>query len=324
MNTEIIAEAGINHNGDVDRAKQMRRTAKWAEVDAIKFQSYQIDKLISDKSVPYYQSLKSCELSFDDQKELFKFAEKTGIEWFSTPSDIESADFLNELGVKRFKIGSDDVTNLPLLNHVGGFGKPVLMSTGMSTIEEIMTGFSALRYKAVCPITLLHCIAEYPVRPRDLNLRFIPFLRKIFEAPIGFSDHTFQLHIYIIACCIALGASVIEKHFTLNHDLEGPDHSFSITPDQMKFLVDKAQRIEAMLGDGTRELTDGEKKMRKIARKSLFASRDIKKGDIVSEDMIKILRPSTGVPASHYGGVIGSNAPKYMKTGEMLRRKDRW
>ncbi|KKL60480.1 hypothetical protein LCGC14_2204940, partial [marine sediment metagenome] len=166
-------------------------------------------------------------------------------------------------------------------------------------------------------------IAEYPVMPRDLNLRFITQLKGIFsEYSIGFSDHTFQLHIDVIACCIALGASVIEKHFTLDQELEGPDHSFSIMPDQMKFLVDKARRIEAMLGDGTRELTGGEKEMRKIARKSLFATRDIKKYQPIEPSMFTVLRPGTGYSPSHYASTIGRTFRKHIKKGHMIREGD--
>jgi N,N'-diacetyllegionaminate synthase len=325
----IIAEAGVNHNGNPDLAHQMIEVAAKARADAIKFQTFRAEKVISPyapKAEYQRQStgetgnqlemVRALELPYAKFTELASHCHQAGIMFLSTPFDYESADFLENLGVPAFKISSGDLTNLPFLVHLARKQRPIILSTGMSYLAEVEIALRTIQDSGNPPVILLHCVSNYPAEPEDANLRAMNTLRKSFNVPVGFSDHTLGIEISLAA--VTLGASVIEKHFTLNTNLPGPDHSASLVPDQLVALTQGIRKIEAALGNGIKKPATSEINTMQVARRSLVAACDIEAGTILTEKMIAIRRPGYGIAPSDLPKLIGRRINVPIKEGTLL------
>ncbi len=299
----IIAEAGVNHNGSLETARQMIEIAKETGCDAIKFQSFTAKNLLSN-AVPQdvFQMLASLELSRDDHVMLSEYAEKIGIIFLSTPFDEESADMLEEINVPAFKIPSGELTNHPLLKHIARKKKPVLLSCGMANMEEITEAVEII-LRENPQLILLQCTTSYPCSPEDANLMVIQSLHHAFGLLIGYSDHTIGTTAAVIA--VALGARVIEKHFTLSTSLPGPDHKASVEPAQLKELVQKIREAEQCLGKAQKILTPSEITAHQQVRKGITAKRDIAQGEVITPEIICMKRPAIGILPAHFDLVIG-------------------
>ncbi len=304
--TLIIAEAGVNHNGDFELAKQLIEVAADAGADIVKFQTFSAKRLTTkfaaqaeyqarNFSESQYAMLKRLELSESVHDALIEHCEKVGIKFLSTGFDIQDLDFLIERGIDLIKIPSGEITNLPYLRHVGSLGLPAILSTGMATLGEIESALVALQAAGLSrsQITVLHCNTEYPTPIADVNLKAMVNIGNAFNVKVGYSDHTLGIEIAIAAT--ALGACVIEKHFTLNRKLPGPDHSASLEPDELKAMVTAVRNIEAALGDGVKSPTPSELKNKPVARKSLVASVAIRAGEKFSCENVSAKRPGTGI-----------------------------
>ena len=326
----IIAEAGVNHNGDLRLAKKLVKAAANAGADAVKFQTFSTDsiatltapkatyqKKTSDATESQYAMLKRLELPQNAFIALAEYAEKNGIEFLSSPFDLASADLLESIGIAAYKIPSGELTNIPLLEKVGRYKKPVILSTGMAEMEEIREGVETLRTSGANGIVLLHCVTSYPAPLDSANLLMIPALAKEFDVPVGFSDHTEGVMAATLAR--AVGACVIEKHFTLDRNLPGPDHKASLEPDKLAGLVRQIRLAESALGDGKKHIGKTEAANRKIVRKSLVAATAIPKGTRITRDMIAMKRPGTGIETKHLGEVVGKQAKKAIKKDTVLR-----
>lgn len=329
MSTYIIAEAGVNHNGSLELAKRMVDKAKEAGVDCIKFQTFISKNIVTKKAdKAEYQKkqtnsgesqldmLRKLELSFDDFKELKNYCDFIGIEFLSTAFDFESIDFLNSLGMKTWKIPSGEITNLPYLVKIAKTHKPVILSTGMSTLDETGTAIDILKTNGCKDITLLHCTTEYPAPYKDVNLKAMDTLRQKFDVSVGYSDHTRGIEVPIAA--VAMGAAVVEKHFTLDRNLEGPDHKASLEPDELKNMVGAIRNIELALGNGEKIPFPSELKNITIARKSIVAKCDIKKGEILNEENIVTKRPGNGISPMRWFDVLGMPAVKDFEEDELI------
>ncbi len=326
----IIAEAGINHNGDLKMANQLVDVAEQAGADAVKFQTFKAERLVTPwahkadyqmettgSSESQLEMLQRLELSRDDHWNLYAYCREKEIVFMSTPFDEESADFLQELGVEVFKIASGEITNIPLLTHIARKGKPIILSTGMSTLEEVGMAIKAINESGNQDIVLLHCVSNYPTQPEDVNLRAIQTMREAFNLPVGYSDHTLGIDIAVAA--VALGAGVIEKHFTLDRSLLGPDHKSSIEPDELKLLVRSIRRIEVALGDGCKKPKMCESKIAAVVRKSLVAACEIKAGTVLEKELIAIKRPGTGLsPSNMLFSVLGRKARVDIPKGKLI------
>lgn len=320
MKTIIIAEAGVNHNGDFEKAKQLVEVAANAGADFVKFQTFKADKLVSKtaKKADYqaknindgddsqYNMLKKLELPHEWHVELKEYAKQLGIEFLSTGFDEESINYLNELGQPFFKIPSGEITNKPYLQHIASKGKPVILSTGMANMQEISDALDVLIEGGVTKkdITVLHCNTEYPTPMEDVNLKAMLHIKEGFDVKIGYSDHTLGIEVPIAA--VALGAEVIEKHITLDRTLPGPDHLASLEPDELKAMVQAIRNIEkAVGGNGIKEPSKSEQKNTAIARKSIHLQNDVKKGEqLKSEDLI-MRRPGDGISPMELDQVLG-------------------
>jgi N-acetylneuraminate synthase len=329
MSTYIIAEAGVNHNGNLELAKLMIDKAKEAGVDCIKFQTFVSKNIVSkNASKAEYQKqqtnssesqldmLRKLELSFDDFKELKEYCKFRGIEFLSTAFDFDSIDFLNSLGIRTWKIPSGEITNLPYLIKIAKTLKPVILSTGMSILDEIGESISILKTNGCKDITLLHCTTEYPAPYADVNLRAMDTLKQKFNLPVGYSDHTKGIEIAIAA--VVMGATVIEKHFTLDRNMEGPDHKASLEPDELKDMVKSIRNVESAIGNGEKIPTESEIKNIAIARKSIIARCSIKKGETFTEDNITVKRPGNGISPMRWFDVIGKTAVRNFEEDELI------
>ncbi len=327
MKTLIIAEAGVNHNGDPGLAYKLCDAAKEAGADVVKFQTWKTEALIT-KSVAQaeYQAentgvresqfdmLKRLELSYDDFRAIKSYCDKIGLIFASTADEDESLDFVCSLEVPFIKIGSGEICNLPYLRHAGSKKKPVILSTGMSSLSDVDISIGALKKGGASDITLLHCTTSYPCEALDVNLKAMLTLREAFKLPAGYSDHTLGNEAAISA--IALGAVVIEKHFTLDKRMEGPDHKASADPHELKSLVDSVRRTEALLGTGIKVPTRDEISVSGVVRKRVVACRDIKKGEMFTRENITVKRNDTGQPAADYYEILGQKAPGDFKEDE--------
>lgn len=315
----IIAEAGVNHNGSIQTAKELIDVAVECKADAVKFQTYVSEMCISRKAPKAaYQTettgsnesqlemVKKYELSFDAFTELKEYCEKRKIIFMSTPFDICSADFLYKIGLNIFKIPSGEITNYPLLKRIGKFQRKVIMSTGMAVMEEISQAVDVLHLGGTTDITLLHCNTQYPTPMSDVNLRAMVKMREETGLSVGYSDHTQGIVVPIAA--VALGAVVIEKHFTLDKCMEGPDHRASIEPHELKQMVDGIRETEEALGNGIKEISSSERENVDTARKSIVAECDIKKGEMFTEKNLTTKRPGTGINPMRWDSVIGRSA----------------
>ena len=312
----IIAEAGINHNGDMKKAKMLIDAAANCGADVIKFQTHLTECEMLPQAPtanyvgePLFELLKRAELSRKDHMELKDYATDKGILFLSTPFSREAVDLLEELGVEAYKVGSGEMTNLPLLEYIAAKGKPILLSTGMSTLDEVKESVAFLR-QFTESLVILHCVSSYPARYEDLNLGFITRLKKEFGLPVGISDHS--VGIYSALAAVALGACVVEKHFTIDRDWPGPDQKASITPPELAELVKGVRAIEKALGD-TKRVTPEESEIQKMARESVVSLVDIPKGTVIEESMVWVKRPGTGIPAKDLNRVIGMRAQKDIK-----------
>ena len=302
----IIAEAGVNHNGSLELAKKMAYEAKEAGVDAVKFQTFKSEKIVSryadkadyqkkttDASENQLAMLKKLELSYDNFKELKDYCDEIGILFLSTPFDLESIDFLDSIGMSLYKIPSGDITNYPYLVKIAGKGKKVILSTGMCYLDEIEAAVKVLNDNGCNDIVILHCNTEYPTPYKDVNLNAMQEIKEKFNVTVGYSDHTEGIEVPIAA--VAMGAKVIEKHFTLDRNMEGPDHKASLEPDTLRQMVTSIRNIELALGNGDKEPSESECKNRDIARKSIVAACGIKKGEYFTESNITVKRPGSGI-----------------------------
>ena len=329
--TLIIAEAGVNHNGDLDLAKKLIDVAAEAGVDLVKFQTFNANRLVTrtakkaayqtqntDSKESHHEMLRRLELTADMHKELIDHCALRNIGFFSTGFDIESVDLLLSLGQDHFKIPSGEITNLPYLRHIGRLGKAVILSTGMSTLGDIEAALDVLEQAgtARAQITVLHCTTEYPTPMNEVNLRAMQSIHAAFGVAVGYSDHTQSIEVAIAA--VAMGASVIEKHFTLNLDLPGPDHKASLEPEELNAMVAAIRNIEVALGDGIKRLTPGEARNKPVARKSLVASRAIKAGEVFSAQNITSKRPGTGISPMRWDEVIGCSAPRDFSVDDLI------
>ncbi len=321
MGIFIIAEAGVNHNGSLSMAKKLVYQAKQAGADCIKFQTFKAEKLVTkDGAKADYQKvqtgaeesqlemLKKLELSQGEFRELAAYCKKEGILFLSTAFDMESLEFLEELKLPCHKVPSGEITNYPYLAAVGRTGKPVILSTGMCGMEEVEEALHVLREYGAGEIVLLHCTSEYPAPLKDVNLRAMAALKERFGCKVGYSDHTVGIEIPLAAA--ALGAVVIEKHFTLDRDLEGPDHKASLVPDELARMSALIRHVELALGDGEKKAAPGEMEIRKAARKSIVAARKIKKGECFTEENLTVKRPGDGLSPMKWKQTLGQTAKR--------------
>ncbi|MHB1018549.1 MAG: N-acetylneuraminate synthase [Coriobacteriia bacterium] len=331
MRTVIIAEAGVNHNGDMGLARQLIDAASAAGADRVKFQTFNAERLVTAsakkagyqrKATGYAESqqtmLRHLELTREMHVELIAHCKTRGIEFSSTGFDLESIDLLVELGLASFKVPSGELSNLPYLRHIGRHSKPVILSTGMATLGEIEAAIDALE-KSGTPrdlITVLHCTSEYPAPMCEVNLRAMVSLRDAFGVNVGYSDHTPGIEVAIAA--VALGATVVEKHFTMSRDLPGPDHKASLEPSELKAMVQAIRNIETALGDGIKRLTASEARNRPYSRKSIVAAHAIRAGEMFSERNVTVKRPGTGVSPMRWDEVLGRRAPRDFATDEQI------
>lgn len=312
--TFLVAEAGINHNGDRALALKLVDAAAAAGADAVKFQTFTAASFIS-RSNPYFNLFKRCELSRDDFAALSRRARERSIMFLSTPLDEESVDLLDDLGVPAFKIASCDVTHIPLLRHVGAKKKPVLLSTGAATLTETMIAVDTLTRAGAAGVAVFHCVSNYPADPATVNLRSIPRMAETLGRPVGFSDHTVGIEVPLAA--VAVGASMIEKHFTLDKTLDGPDHKLSADPDEFKRMVAAIRVVERALGSERKAPVESAE-MIGILRRSLVAKRAIAKGTVIARDMIAAKRPGTGIQPVHLDLVVGRRAAADIAEDELL------
>ena len=327
----IIAEAGVNHNGSIELAKQLVDKAVEAGVDIIKFQTFKAEKLVTKsakqaeyqernigKSEGQYAMLKRLELTEENHELLIDYCNQKGIKFFSTAFDTESMDYLYGLNIGIWKIPSGEITNFPYLRKIASFNQPTILSTGMCSLDDVRNAVNTL-YKfglAKENLTLLHCNTEYPTPYEDVNLKAMDVLRNEFDVEVGYSDHTKGIEVPIAA--VALGATVIEKHFTLDKNMEGPDHKASLEPDELKAMVSAIRNIEQALGDGEKKVSTSESKNIAIARKSIVAACTIKKGEFFTEDNLTVKRPGNGISPMRWEEVIGTFASKDYQEDDLI------
>lgn len=329
MSVFIIAEAGVNHNGDLNLALQLVDKAKEAGADCVKFQTFTTDNLTS-RSAPkatyqirntenansQYDMLKKLELSASDFLTIKKHCDEIGIEFLSTAFDLDSVQLLQHIGISRWKIPSGEVTNYPYLVAIAKTGLPIILSTGMCTYEDIDACLTVLNENGAKDITILHCTTEYPAPLDSVNLKAMSNLAKRYKCKVGYSDHTEGIEVSFYA--VAMGAAVIEKHFTLDKTMQGPDHRASLEPNELKTLVDGIRRVELILGDGIKKPQPLEIENAKVARKSIVAQRAIKKGEILTEENITTKRPGTGLSPMLWNMVLGTKAVKDFAMDEQI------
>ena len=325
----VIAEAGVNHNGSLDLAMQLVDVAAEAGADAIKFQTFQAEKLVTaDARQAEYQSrnigkvetqaqmLKRLELPRDAYRRIMAHCRDRGIRFLSTPFDQESADFLDGEGMEVIKIPSGEVTNLPLVQHLATKRRPILLSTGMCNLSDVDACVATLEQAGVRDLAILHCVSNYPADPADTNLRAMRTMETAFGYPVGYSDHTLGNEVSFAA--VALGACVIEKHFTLDRNLPGPDHKASAEPGELKQLVDGIRTIESALGNGRKVPALSESNTAAVARRSLVAARPIPAGRVIEREDLTTLRPGTGLPPNMILQIVGMTARQEIPSGTLL------
>jgi len=330
MSVYIIAEAGVNHNGSLDTALSLVEQAREAGADCVKFQTFISNNVVSHFAEKAAYQKETCgeagsqldmiqrlELPFEDFRKLKARCDELGIVFLSTPFDLESIAFLDELEMPFWKIPSGEVTNLPYLLAIAKTKKPVVMSTGMCEMDEIQAAIDALRQNGTPKITLLHCNTEYPTPFEDVNLRAIETMRKTFHCPVGFSDHTKGIAVPVAA--VALGAEVIEKHFTLDRNMAGPDHRASLEPDELKAMVSAIRHIEQAMGNGVKAISPSERKNIAIARKSIVAKRSIRRGEMLTEENLTVKRPGNGISPMRWFEILGAIAVRDFQEDELIK-----
>lgn len=328
----IIAEAGVNHNGSIELAKKLIDKGAEAGVDAVKFQSFKADKLVTinaekadyqkanmeNNTDNQYEMIKKLELDYGKHEELMDYATDKGVMFLSSAFDLDSIDLLVDLDLSVFKIPSGEITNLPYLIKIAKTEKPIILSTGMASMGEIEAAIEVLKENGSTEITVLHCNTEYPTPMGDVNLTAMNTIKDAFQVKVGYSDHTLGIEVPIAA--VALGAEVIEKHFTLDKTMDGPDHKASLEPSELKEMVRSIRNIEMALGNGIKTPTASEKKNKPIARKSIVAKASIHAGEVYSEENVDIKRPGTGISPMLWDEIIGSTANKDYQVDELIER----
>lgn len=325
----IIAEAGVNHNGSTEIAKRLVDEAVSAGADAVKFQTFKTENLVrrdakkatyqmetTDNEESQFDMLKKLELTPEMHRELMDYCKEKGIMFLSTPFDIDSLHYLVECGIEIIKIPSGEITNYPYLREVGRTGKPVILSSGMSTMDEVSAAINVLEEYGSQDITVLHCNTEYPTLYVDVNLKAMLSLKDELGVTVGYSDHTQGIEVPVAAA--ALGAAVLEKHFTLDRNMEGPDHKASLEPDELCLMVRQIRNIELALGNGQKIPSESEKKNIDIARKSIVAKKDIQQGDIFTEENLTTKRPGDGISPMCWNEMIGQKATRNFKKDENI------
>jgi len=333
----IIAEAGVNHNGSLEKAKALIDAAADAQVDLVKFQTFKADKLVSKaaKKADYqlknidsaddsqYAMLKTLELSDAYHKELMVYATSKGVNFFSTAFDVEGIDYLASLGFQQFKVPSGEITNYPYLKRLADIGKPVILSTGMASMEEVKEALDTLTTGSLSKedVTVLHCNTEYPTPMSDVNLLAMKTIEQELQVNVGYSDHTLGIEVPIAA--VALGATVIEKHFTLDRTLPGPDHKASLEPIELKAMVSAIRHIEsAISGDGIKKPSPSEIKNKEIARKSIHLAKSVTAGETLTEESLIALRPGNGISPMEWNYVIGKKVKEDLDAYHQLSHED--
>lgn len=327
--TFIIAEAGVNHNGNIETAKKLVDAAVMAGADAVKFQTFKTENLVcrdarkanyqmetTDKNESQFDMLKRLELTSEMHEQLMEYCGQKEIMFLSTPFDIDSLYYLIDLGVDIIKIPSGEVTNYPLLREAGRANKRIILSSGMSTLDEVKDAVKVLKDNGSRDVTVLHCNTEYPTPYSDVNLQAMLTLKKILNVEVGYSDHTQGIEIPIAA--VTLGAVVIEKHFTLDKNMEGPDHKASLEPSELQAMVRAIRNIESALGDGQKKPSESEKKNIDTARKSIVAKCEIEAGERLTEDNLTTKRPGTGISPMQWNQVIGQSARRRFSADELI------
>lgn len=325
----IIAEAGVNHNGSMKYAKKLIDAAAEAGADAVKFQTFKAENLVcknakkasyqmetTDQEESQFEMLKKLELNIDMHKELIEHCRQRNIEFLSTPFDLESINLLEQLNVGVLKIPSGEITNLPYLREIGSKGKKIILSTGMSNMKEVETAVSVLNRSGAMDVSVLHCNTQYPTPMEDVNLNVIPMMKEKLGICIGYSDHTKGIEIPIAA--VALGAEIIEKHFTLDRNMEGPDHKASLEPDELKAMISAIRNVEKAMGDKSKKVSISEQENIMIVRKSIVAKCRIQKGDIFCEDNLTVKRPGNGISPMQWDEIIGQAAIKNFEEDELI------
>lgn len=328
----IIAEAGVNHNGDFNLAKKLIDAAKRSGADAIKFQTFKAEGVVSEntemaeyqkrnigRKKTHLEMLKDLELNYDAFGKLKKYCDRKKIIFLSTPHSDDAIDFLEPL-IPAYKIGSGDLTNLPFLEKIARKKKPIILSTGMASLTEVRAALNAIKKQGNKKIIILHCTSDYPCALEDVNLRAMITIKKIFKSPFGYSDHTLGILVPVMA--VSLGAQVLEKHFTLSKKLSGPDHRASAEPKEFKEMVNVIRDTEKVLGSNIKRSSREEERIKKIARKSIVARVDIASGEKIKNDMLVIKRPGTGIKSADIHKVIGKIAKKKIKKESLIRFKD--
>ena len=311
----IIAEIGFNHGGSLKLAERMIRAAAKSGANAVKFQSYKVGDICLPSN-KYYNIVKTGELTVEDHRKLKKLADTLKIDFLSTPFSVQWVDILDRLGVKGFKVASMDMTNHLLLKAIAGKKKTVYLATGVGSLDEVKNSVKVMKKHGARDIVVLHCISNYPTKPEDIHLGFMSDIAKATNLPVGFSDHSLGVAAPLAA--IALGATVIEKHFTLDKSLPGPDHQASLEPNELKDMVGSIRAVEQAMGNSTKVIRSEELDTKNIARKSLVATQTIKRGELFAENNIDTLRPGTGISAMYYWQYIGQKATKEYKMGELI------
>lgn len=330
--TFIIAEAGVNHNGDINIAKKLVDEAVLAKVDAIKFQTFKTEKLVTGYAeMASYQKqnigsadsqfnmLKKLELSYESFIELKQYCIQKGIMFLSTPFDLESADFLASIGMEAFKISSGDLTNIPFLQHIAKFNKPIILSSGMATLSDIEDAINAIQLLGNKEVAVLHCTSNYPAKLENVNLNAMSTIKSAFKVVSGYSDHTVGITIPIAAA--AMGANIIEKHFTIDKNMEGPDHKASLCPLELSEMIKAIRDVEMAFGTGIKRYNISEVDTMKAARKSIVAARYIKKGDSIKFVDLDYKRPGTGLSPKYYNDIVGKISNRDIKVDEQITSK---
>ena len=330
MSVYIIAEAGVNHNGQLDLALKLCDAAKEAGVDAVKFQTWKTENIVTAQArqaayqtentgveESQYDMLKKLELSYDHFRYIKDYCKKIGIDFLSTPDEEESLDFLVNLGLPLIKVGSGEVTNIPYLRKIGSQKKPVILSTGMSNLAQVATAYDTLLTAGAPSVALLHCTTNYPCPVDEVNLKAMCTLRDAFKCQIGYSDHTMGLEVPVAA--VALGAEIIEKHFTLDRTMDGPDHKASLEPAELKLMVQQIRNIEAALGDGIKRPNKSESENAKVVQKSILAKRPIKKGEVLTDDNLVAKRAGSGISSVYWDVIVGTKALQDYEIDEPIK-----
>lgn len=329
----IIAEAGVNHNGRLDLALRLVEEAHAGGANAVKFQTFRADALAAPSApkaeyqtraigdgASQVEMLRALELDEDAHGQILTRCEELGITFLSSPFDEGSADLLQRLGVPAYKLGSGEITNLPLLRHVAAKGRPVILSTGMSHLGEVETAVRAMEEAGAHGIALLHCVSNYPAAPEDVNLRAMQTLHAAFGYPVGYSDHTLGDEVSLAA--VARGATILERHFTLDRDLPGPDHQASLEPGELKAWIASVRKVESALGDGRKRPAASEAATASVARKSLVAARDLPSGVALTEADLAAMRPGTGLPPAMIEHLVGRALRRDLRRGDLFRLED--